>query len=120
MPCLLPFAANFRFSPQKSGGRSDPTNHNVVLLQGRCAIIEVSLESRSPHTLELLSLDIEVCAVMYAQQHLIVVSEASCAELNGSRTCVVGADKTYRYTRSQPGKQQRTDCSVQVGQAAKA
>lgn len=57
---------------------------------------------------------------MYAQQHLIVVSEASCAELNGSRTYVVGADKTYRYTRSQPGKQQRTDCSVQVGQAAKA
>lgn len=64
VPCLLPFAATFRFSPQKSGGRSDPTNQNVVLLQGRCAIIEVSLESRSPHTLELLSLDIEVCAVV--------------------------------------------------------
>ena len=60
VPCLLPFAATFRFSPLKSGGRSDPTNHNVVLLQGQGATVEVSLESRSPHPLELLSLDIEV------------------------------------------------------------
>lgn len=63
VPCLLPFAATFRFSPQKAGGRSDPTNHNVVLLQGQSAMIEVSLESRSPHVLELLSLDIEVHTV---------------------------------------------------------
>jgi hypothetical protein len=65
IPCLLPFAATFRFSPQKSGGRSDPTNQNVVLLQGQSAMIEVSLESRSPHALELLSLEIEVRARKY-------------------------------------------------------
>lgn len=64
VPCLLPFAAMFRFSPQKSGGRSDASNHNVVLLQGQSAVIEVSLESRSPHALELLSLDIEVRATI--------------------------------------------------------
>jgi hypothetical protein len=43
VPCILPFAATFRFSPQKSGRQSDPANRGVVLLQ-------VVMGERFPHT----------------------------------------------------------------------
>lgn len=105
VPCLLPFAATFRFSPQKLGGRSDPTNQNVVLLQGRSAIIEVSLESRSPHALELMSLDIEVRAVpQLKQQFQLLVPNARVLRPHAVIFRDAGTVITHRYTLSLPAK----------------